>query len=135
MPVMPPYHRPSCLGARKERTVARDLRRGTAVERGYDRVWAQASTAYRRAHPLCVCCKANGVAAASQVTDHIVPHKGDQALLRDSANWQALCHRCHNGIKKRFELLVEAGKAGAETLRLDRPLPEFFDCSGQSGGS
>jgi len=37
------------------------------------------------------------------VVDHIVPHRGDQELFRDPANWQALCKLCHDIDKQRSE--------------------------------
>jgi 5-methylcytosine-specific restriction protein A len=30
------------------------------------------------------------------VVDHIVPHRGDQRLFWDEANWAALCKPCHD---------------------------------------
>jgi len=30
------------------------------------------------------------------VVDHITPHKGDNDLFWDRANWQSLCESCHN---------------------------------------
>jgi 5-methylcytosine-specific restriction protein A len=30
------------------------------------------------------------------VVDHIIPHRGDQALFWDEENWQPLCLVCHN---------------------------------------
>lgn len=38
----------------------------------------------------------NGVIAAADVVDHIVPHRGDQSLFWDESNWQALCKRHHD---------------------------------------
>jgi len=29
-------------------------------------------------------------------TDHIIPHRGDQALFWDETNWQRLCLPCHS---------------------------------------
>ena len=36
----------------------------------------------------------------ASVVDHIIPHRGDEALFWDRSNWQALCHR-HHSIKTR----------------------------------
>ena len=30
------------------------------------------------------------------VVDHIIPHRGDDALFWDQSNWQALCKKCHD---------------------------------------
>lgn len=48
-------------------------------------------------------CEAEGKATAATVVDHIVPHKGDQALFWDTDNWQPLCEPCHNSVKQREE--------------------------------
>ena len=58
--------------------------------------WAKASKAFRAAHPLCVACLEHGRTQASEVVDHIKPHKGDYVLFWDASNWQALCASCHN---------------------------------------
>lgn len=54
------------------------------------------SREYLSANPLCVKCKAKGHIKASQVWDHIVPHRGNERLFLDPNNWQALCISCHN---------------------------------------
>lgn len=37
------------------------------------------------------------------VVDHVIPHRGDQALFWDTSNWQPLCRRCHDGRKQAEE--------------------------------
>lgn len=37
------------------------------------------------------------------VVDHIVPHKGDQTLFWNEANWQPLCKLCHDSLKQKQE--------------------------------
>jgi 5-methylcytosine-specific restriction enzyme A len=44
--------------------------------------------------PWCVGCLAIGVKRKATLVDHIVPHRGDQKLFWDAANWAALCKRC-----------------------------------------
>lgn len=119
----------AALGALRPKpaSVEHDARRGSAHSRGYGVRWDKTSKGFRREHPLCCCCQANGVVTATTLVDHVIPHRGDMALFWDPKNWQALCDRCHNVIKKRMEALFDAGKIGAELLRLARPLPEFFD--------
>lgn len=49
-------------------------------------------------------CQAEGRITAASVVDHIVPHKGDQALFWDvEGNWQALCKLHHDSQKQREE--------------------------------
>jgi 5-methylcytosine-specific restriction protein A len=80
-----------CDEHRKARHRNVDARRGTPAERGYTREWATQRRLYLMAHPICRSCGA----AASEV-DHIEPHRGDQRLFWDSANWQPLCRTCHS---------------------------------------
>ena len=65
--------------------------------RGYNHTWRQARETYLKRNPLCTDCKKRGKITPATVVDHIVPHKGDQALFWDTrGNWQALCKPCHD---------------------------------------
>lgn len=75
-----------------------DATRPSSSARGYDRAWERARAEFLRAHRYCRRC-----GKAAGVVDHIVPHKGDQALFWDRTNWQALCVRCHSGAKQSEE--------------------------------
>lgn len=81
-----------------------DDRRGSSTDRGYDYRWQRARAAFLLLNPLCVMCEAKGRTTAASVVDHIVPHKGDEILFWDSANWQPLCRACHDSDKRRLEL-------------------------------
>ena len=70
--------------------------RGSARERGYTRQWERESKAFLQTHPLCVCCESKGQYRASQVVDHIKPHRGNQQLFWDKTNWQGLCKHHHD---------------------------------------
>jgi 5-methylcytosine-specific restriction protein A len=72
-----------------------DRQRPSAARRGYGRRWRRAR-AYLARHPLCVQCQAAGRIEPSTTVDHVVPHRGDQKLFCDEANWAALCKRCHD---------------------------------------
>ena len=37
------------------------------------------------------------------VADHVIPHRGDEALFWSRANLQCLCAPCHNSAKQREE--------------------------------
>ena len=78
----------------ERRELARSCPNATA--RGYGHEWRKASRRFLRENPLCVLCRQAGKMRASEVTDHIVPHKGDMAVFWDRTNWQALCRRCHS---------------------------------------
>ncbi|WP_413771322.1 HNH endonuclease signature motif containing protein [Pseudomonas aeruginosa] len=41
------------------------------------------------------CSEAGRVVEATEV-DHIIAHRGDQALFWDESNWQPLCKPCHS---------------------------------------
>lgn len=73
-----------------------DADRGSRHERGYNYAWTKARSFYLRNHPLCVRCEALGYTSPATVVDHITPHRGDDTLFWQEANWQALCKRCHD---------------------------------------
>ncbi|TCZ76167.1 HNH endonuclease [Paenibacillus albiflavus] len=64
----------------------------------YGRRWAKYSKQFIIQHPLCMCdeCKQAVIPLPSEVTDHIVPHKGDITLFWDPRNHQALNKQCHD---------------------------------------
>ncbi len=72
--------------------------RPTAAARGYDGRWQKARRTFlsRAENALCQHCKASKRLVSAVVVDHVIPHKGNQALFWDSGNWQPLCTRCHN---------------------------------------
>ena len=55
----------------------------TSSERGYNSKWRKARETYLWSNPLCVMCKEQGKVEVANVVNHIVPHKGDQALFWD----------------------------------------------------
>lgn len=85
-----------------------DTRRGTATERGYTYRWHQESRAHLRRFPLCgdrrpdalsqrqTECQKVGRETAANVVDHLIPHRGDQALFWNRRNWGSSCKRCHD---------------------------------------
>jgi 5-methylcytosine-specific restriction protein A len=77
--------------------------RPSARERGYDSRWDKARKTYLMSHPLCVMCQKEGRVTPATVVDHIKPHKGDQQLFWDTANWQSLCKPHHDRDKQREE--------------------------------
>lgn len=62
-----------------------------------------------------------GLIVAVEVTDHIVPHRGDAVLLFDLSNLQSACRWHHDVIKQRLETRWSAGELTAADLRLDSP--------------
>jgi len=105
MPRSAKTHRPSVPGLRQHspaeaeaiaRRKAADAARPSAQERGYTSKWSAARTAYLARHPLCAEHERHGRTVAACVVDHIIPHRGDQKLFWDKANWQSLCKPCHD---------------------------------------
>jgi 5-methylcytosine-specific restriction enzyme A len=96
VPVKPPLHRP--LGARSAAAAKAELerQRPSAARRGYGPRWRRARRRYLARHRLCVRCAAAERVEPATVVDHVVPHRGDQELFWDEANWAALCKRCHD---------------------------------------
>lgn len=68
----------------------------TTAQRGYGGKWQRYRLKFLERNVLCVMCTAQGKVTAANVVDHIVDHRGDQALFWDRANHQALCGPCHS---------------------------------------
>ena len=69
--------------------------RPTATERGYDAEWRRLRAIHLRDNPYCVTCERMGKLEKAVDVDHIIPHKGDDALRLDPANLQSLCKWHH----------------------------------------
>jgi 5-methylcytosine-specific restriction protein A len=70
--------------------------RASSTQRGYNGKWRKLRKLYLSKHPLCVKCEQAGRLTPATVVDHITPHRGNQALMWDENNWQALCKHCHD---------------------------------------
>ena len=75
----------------------------TTAQRGYGARWQRARTRFLNEHPLCCYCERERRVSAATIVDHLIPHKGDEALFWDSDNWQALCKWCHDTVKAEEE--------------------------------
>jgi 5-methylcytosine-specific restriction enzyme A len=64
--------------------------------------WLARQRQQLQAHPLCCMCMQRGRVEAATVADHIVPHKGDEALFF-AGELQSLCIRHHNRSKQQIE--------------------------------
>ena len=85
----------------------------------YDATWSAAARLYLDANPLCRFHEDRGETAAAECVDHIVPHKGDLKLFWDRANWQPLCHSCHNRLKAQIESRGYHDHCGPDGLPTD----------------
>jgi 5-methylcytosine-specific restriction protein A len=96
LPSKPPVHRPRGTRDAAEVKRALDRQRPSAARRGYGPRWRRARAAFLARHPLCIQCQAKECIEPSTTVDHVVPHRGDQKLFWDEANWAALCKLCHD---------------------------------------
>lgn len=87
----------ACQAARKARS---DARRPSSADRGYGHAWRKARAEFLVLNSL---CSWPGCRAPASVVDHIMPHRGNQALFWNRANWQALCAHCHDSHKQAQE--------------------------------
>jgi 5-methylcytosine-specific restriction endonuclease McrA len=98
-------------------------RRGSAHSRGYGVAWRRLRAVHLAEHPLCVMCQREGRTTPATVVDHIVPHRGDHALLMAAANLQSLCAPHHDSTKQSEERLGYAKGCDAEGRPLDPAHP------------
>lgn len=96
-------------------------RRTSARKRGYTWQWekARASFLAEPDYQFCVKCRERGVLNPGTmhldgsietnprriglVVNHKTPHRGDQRLFWDRANWEPLCHDDHDIVAQREE--------------------------------
>lgn len=82
-----------------------DRQRGTFRQRGYTSQWDRLAAAFKVDYPLCGMrpnrlppvmsrCHDEGRETMAYQVDHVVPHRGDPALLWNVNNLQALCASC-----------------------------------------
>ena len=83
-----------------------DVRRGSAVDRGYDETWAKYAKRWLRKFPICgqrldgvqyaehSQCTARGTRVAATVVDHIVSLRNGGKRF-DPNNHQSLCNACN----------------------------------------
>jgi len=86
------------IASARARNKRHDANRPTAAQRGYNGAWRALRKAFLAAFPWCAMCN-----APATVVDHIIPHRGDEALFNDRNNLQSLCAPCHNRRKQRLE--------------------------------
>ena len=78
--------------------------RESARKRGYDNDWQKLAKRYRRSvKGLCEECAREGFVHPSDVVDHMIPVIDAPELRLQWSNLDALCHKHHNGIKRRIE--------------------------------
>jgi 5-methylcytosine-specific restriction enzyme A len=113
MPTRPPVH-----GAH-DRHAEYEQQRGNARQQGYTSRWDRVARAYRRANPLCVGCEAIGRVTLAQLVDHVIPHRGNVALMWEPSNLQSLCKWHHDVVKQRLEQQHAHGQINDDDLRMN----------------
>ncbi len=112
MPAKPPVHRPAGVLSAAEVKRALDRQRPSAARRGYGPRSRRARAAFLARHPLCAACRAQGRVVPATVVDHVMPHRGDQTLFWDEANWGAGLHalpRCEDRARGPLGLIRAPG--------------------------
>ena len=69
----------------------------------YGHSWRQIRARRLQHFPLCAFCAKRGIITPATVVDHVIPHRGDEALFYDTSNLQSLCKPCHDGAKQQQE--------------------------------
>ena len=118
--------------------------RTSAQARGYSARWQTAAATFKQRAPWCLGCQALGRLVATQVVDHVQPHRGDPVKFWDSAMWQPACQWCHNGIKRSLEQMFLRGEidcsqlwlnsSTAKKLSRSRPRPRPIGADGWFAG-
>lgn len=63
-------------------------------------------------------CQKRGRTTAATVVDHVVPHRGNEALFFGGA-LQSLCKACHDGAKQTEERRGYSREVGVDGFPLD----------------
>lgn len=99
MPYSPPQHRPAYTPTREQAKKASAKHYNKHVRTGHEfyktREWKDTRKWFANKNPLCIVCKANGIAQAVEIVDHIIEVKDGGSLLCIT-NLQSLCKRHHN---------------------------------------
>ena len=74
----------------------------TANARGYTYEWQRYRLQFIADHPLCA-IRGDGCTLATEIVDHITPHRGDRELFCNPDNHQPACKHCHDTHKQRQE--------------------------------
>ncbi len=87
-----PYGQHRCTQHRIPRRVSKRAAHVAMYTTG----WDKASKDFLARNPLCAQHERMGRLVSASVTDHIVPHRGNETLFWDTSNWQPLCKECHD---------------------------------------
>ena len=89
---------PGCMGIGPNGWCAHhtpDMHRGSAGDRGYDSRWNRFSAGYKRRHPLCALCEAEGRTTPTAIGHHMSPVSKGGAVLVADEELLPVCAACH----------------------------------------
>lgn len=97
--------------------------RGTATQRGYDSDWRKLRAAHIASHPT---CSQPGCTLPATDVDHVIAHRGNDALRLDPGNLQSFCHGHHSQ-----KTVSEDGGLGRarETVSVGHIWPALLRCA------
>ena len=73
--------------------------------------WKKFSRKFLKENPTCYVC-----GERSEVTDHLVPHKGDEFIFKETGNHIPLCHKHHNTVTGKFDYKHRSGDSVIEKI-------------------
>jgi 5-methylcytosine-specific restriction enzyme A len=85
--------------------------RPPAATRGYDQQWRGYVKVFRRAHPLCALCEAEGRLTPTEIVHHLDPVADGNPALCEAERLLAVCRQCHErveGLGDRWQTVVTA---------------------------
>lgn len=83
------------------------------------RAWKQIRANQLNAKPLCEWCDRQGHVVRATIVDHVIPHRGDQALFFGTDNLASLCKPHHDGAKQQEEKRGFSGEVDASGWPID----------------
>jgi 5-methylcytosine-specific restriction protein A len=81
--------------------------------------WRAMRAAQLAEFPLCWYCEQAGRTTAADTVDHVIPHRGDEALFWDQLNLRSACPTCHNAAGHQRDLYGYTPGAGLDGEPLD----------------
>jgi 5-methylcytosine-specific restriction protein A len=121
MPYSPPQHRAAFTPSREAVKKASAKHYNKHIRKGHEfyhsKEWKETRKWFAKRHPLCIVCKANGIAQSVEIVDHIIEIKDGGSMLCVT-NLQSLCRRHHN--TKTAQAVTERG-GRVESLQPHNP--------------
>ncbi|MFZ1935978.1 MAG: HNH endonuclease signature motif containing protein [Thermoguttaceae bacterium] len=73
--------------------------RPSAAARGYDHRWSDFAASYKRRHPLCAVCEAEGRTTLADLPHHIIPIQEGGEIYPDDDGLLPVCYSCHQRVE------------------------------------